>query len=118
MIYVYHAIVKDGHLSKVLFGFRPTEQKMREEIAAGILTYECVANVRTFNIAEAFRLTNSIDNEWWKNAGVTMKGNAARRGGARSTSVGDVIVVGGQRAYLCTGVEFARLEKWVNNEFR
>jgi len=45
----------------------------------------------------AYQLTNNIDDSWTKNTGVTAQGQAAARGGARSTSVADVIEIAGER---------------------
>lgn len=49
-----------------------------------------VADVETDDVGRVFELTNSIDRPWWENAEVTFL--MGRDGGARSTSVGDVIV--------------------------
>lgn len=49
--------------------------------------YELVAELDSNDIDEAFRLTNHIDQPWYENQGV----KALKK--ARSTSVGDVIVI-------------------------
>ena len=47
----------------------------------------------------AFTMTNSIDDAWWNNDGVT---KMFPDKGCRSTSVGDHVLVGGSK-YLCAG---------------
>ena len=47
---------------------------------------------------KAFMLTNHIDREWWKNAGVTLIGAPKHR----STSVGDVCVLPDGRVFRCS----------------
>ena len=42
---------------------------------------------------EVFEKTNSIDHGWWENEGVELIGKAKAAGGARSTSVGDIVIV-------------------------
>ena len=46
---------------------------------------------------EAFKLTNSINDAWWNNEGVTPMFPDK---GCRSTSVGDMVLVGKEK-YLC-----------------
>lgn len=48
---------------------------------------------------EAFEKTNTIDRYWWENDGV----EKTVPGGCRSTSVGDVVVIG-EKAYRCKPV--------------
>ncbi|MCC6744616.1 MAG: hypothetical protein IT175_12220 [Acidobacteria bacterium] len=63
-----------------------------------------VATVDTCSLEHAFELTNHISRPWQENEGVEAVGVA--RNGARSTSVGDLLVVvgaGGRRA--CFSVE-------------
>lgn len=61
-----------------------------------------VATVRTENLGEAFQLTNHIDAPWFDNA------DAFRfaQKGARSTSVGDVLVNEAGERWLVAGVGF------------
>ena len=51
-----------------------------------------VATVRTDDVGRVFELTNTITCGWWENPEVTVTEAVTARGGARSTSVGDVIV--------------------------
>jgi hypothetical protein len=51
-----------------------------------------VADVVTDDVGRVFELTNTIDRGWWENPEVTLTPEVAAKGGARSTSVGDVIV--------------------------
>jgi hypothetical protein len=57
--------------------------------------YVLVAEVDTFDLDEAFALTNHFDGDWADNEGV--KALVEQR---RSTSVGDIIVPPGGEAYL------------------
>lgn len=71
--------------------------------------YVHVATVESDDREDAFVLTNSIDYGWWKNAGVTPHGDAAK--GCRSTSVGDVVVLGNGEAWKCAGCGWDRIEQ-------
>jgi hypothetical protein len=51
--------------------------------------YEYVATVITNSMDEVFRITNTIDKEWWLNPEVE---HTPDKDGFRSTSVGDIIV--------------------------
>ena len=51
--------------------------------------YEYVATVIADSPDDAFRVTNTIDHEWWLNSEVK---DTSDRKGFRSTSVGDIIV--------------------------
>ena len=65
--------------------------------------FQKVAEVDADNLADAFELTNTIHDVWWKNSGVT-----AVVSPCRSTSVGDVIVMNGQ-AYRVAGCGFDKI---------
>lgn len=60
--------------------------------------YEMVASVDTSDIDDAYRLTNTIEQGWWKNKCVTANFASPEffevdgQKGTRSTSVGDVLV--------------------------
>jgi hypothetical protein len=73
--------------------------------------YYEVASVSSDNIEEAFRLTNSIEFNWWENAEVTALFSG---GGCRSTSVGDVVEVNGT-FHLCASSGWTVLEKDFND---
>jgi len=57
--------------------------------------FELVAEIETDDLEEAFRLTNSEEQEWWFNDRVF-----ARTDPCRSTSVGDVIVLPDGEAFI------------------
>ena len=61
--------------------------------------YVHVADVATDKPDVAFHLTNNIDNGWHVNSRVTPVGAAVS--GARSTSVGDVVVTPNGERWLC-----------------
>lgn len=50
-----------------------------------------VADVISDEPEAAFELTNTIHRPWWENDDVTWTPEVAAKGGARSTSVGDVL---------------------------
>jgi len=45
----------------------------------------------------AFRLTNSIDSAWFDNQDLTLTEDVKEKGGARSTSVDDIVSLDGQK---------------------
>ena len=59
--------------------------------------YDLMAHVRARNVEEVFRLTNHADCDWTTHRAVRLIGD----GPFRSTSVGDVVVDGYSRAFLC-----------------
>ena len=63
--------------------------------------YRLVAEVETDDVDEAFHLTNSYDNVWWTNEKVQ-----AHVVPCRSTSVGDVIILPSNEAFLITRTGF------------
>ena len=68
--------------------------------------YRVVAFVATGDLEEAFRLTNSVDAPWYEGEVRSLVGPA------RSTSVGDVVVLtdeNGQRAFRCDQVGWTQL---------
>jgi hypothetical protein len=65
--------------------------------------YEMVAEVESDDLDEVFEKTNSIDAPWVFNQGV-----APVRDRLRSTSVGDVMVLG-EVAYVVAGMGFERI---------
>ena len=54
---------------------------------------------------KAFMLTNSIEDGWWNNDGVTPMFDG---GGCRSTSSGDYVLVGNTK-YLCAAVGWEKI---------
>ena len=75
------------------------------EIAAGWPDrYRLVATVRTDQLDEAFRKTNTVERDWWTNPGVTPVVWVP----LRSTSVGDVIVTDGG-PHLCCSVGWKKI---------
>ena len=65
--------------------------------------YNLVARVECATVEEAYELTNHIDLPWWENLGVELVGSKTR-----STSTGDVIVIGntGFKCEACGWSEF------------
>lgn len=66
--------------------------------------YALVAEVDTCNLDTAFALTNHIEGDWTQNPGVR-----AFVESCRSTSVGDVIMMSDDEAYLVLPRGFRRL---------
>ena len=68
--------------------------------------YEMVAVVDGEDVDMAFQLTNHIDHAWWENSGVTLIGEPQHR----STSVGDVVVMGDGRVLRCASCGWDEVE--------
>jgi hypothetical protein len=69
--------------------------------------YTLAASVEARSLDDAFRLTNTIDAPWWENEGVD---RGTLIGGARSTSVGDVIEdVENHELYMCSMIGWVAL---------
>lgn len=64
------------------------------------VSYRMVAGVTADDLEDVFRLTNSIDRNWAENPGVQPMPLPFGKGGYRSTSVGDIIVVGDDAFYV------------------
>ena len=56
----------------------------------------------------AFRLTNSVNHAWWENEGVTPM--FPDKEGCRSTSVGDMVLVGTEK-YVCASTGWKKLNE-------
>jgi hypothetical protein len=70
--------------------------------------FELVAEVYgSTSLDHAYRLTNTIDQAWWKNPGVAMRGD---RDGCRSTSVGDIIERDGN-LYVVANFGFTQIKE-------
>jgi hypothetical protein len=69
--------------------------------------FEFVAVVNTTDLSKAFELSNTIDNEWWKNEGVRLM---VERDGFRSTSVGDILVTRDYKAHVVMPTGFKTLK--------
>jgi hypothetical protein len=85
---VFHANrMPDGYMYDAHFHGAPPAYPAECKLVAEVEVPEesCLADA----CEEAFRLTNHIDCPWWDNEGVTRHGPETR-----STSVGDVVVVG------------------------
>ena len=99
-IYVYHNEQRGSR-------FEDDANACRQAIAAGKL--HLVASVDTDELETAFRLTNNINSPWIDNDGVDP---VKVPDGARSTSVGDVLIAeenGREVAYMVGGFGFTRL---------
>ena len=55
---------------------------------------------------EAFRLTNHIDKEWWRNFGVRPQGDYKKH---RSTSVGDVVELESGKKFRCLPIGWSEI---------
>lgn len=96
MVKVFHVTNECMNRTGYGFGFGPTPEFPND--------YEHVANVRTDELGEAFQLTNTIDAPWWENEGV----EKLVAGGRRSTSVGDIAVLG-DTPYRCEMAGWSRV---------
>lgn len=103
---VYHLVGDDHHGDDTRFrvmrgdsevaarvwlasGLQQSAQSPEELVCLPALRYELVARLNGCDPEDAFRLTNTIDRLWTRNAEVEVMGSP----GKRSTSVGDVVVV-------------------------
>jgi hypothetical protein len=68
---------------------------MGEPIEFNDDNFDLVAEVECENLGDVFRLTNHIDESWWKNEGVTLVKES------RSTSIGDVVVASDDQKFRC-----------------
>ena len=95
---VYHAVAR-GYIPN--FMFQPKKEVISQawEGLVNGASYEEVAHVEARNLEEVFHKTNSIDQYWGENTGVTLCGKAASVP-TRSTSVGDIFVVQGDHYYV------------------
>ncbi len=79
------------HAKEPTFFAKAKSVKVRELID----DYAMVATVDTTDKNVAYELTNSINQGWWLNDGVKFHGSPDHgMDGCRSTSVGDIMVVG------------------------
>lgn len=111
---VFHAVPheRDRDVS-FLLSLRPTPARVEKLIEMGALRYVEVAEIPNCgDINRAFFLTNTIDNYWWENPGVTRKFSGE---GTRSTSAGDVIFIANpaiepsMQSWLCAGIGMERM---------
>ena len=71
------------------------------------MDYHTVALVNCETLDDAFKLTNTIDDYWWKNECVVQKFSGQ---GCRSTSVGDIIENAQTREHwICAPVGWEKL---------
>lgn len=76
-------------MKKYLVYHRIDPDFWHEPDSVSLSDYMYIATVVTNSKDEVFRLTNTIDKEWWLNPEVNLK---AGINSFRSTSVGDIIV--------------------------
>ena len=69
--------------------------------------FSLVATVDSEDVDKVYELTNTIDKYWWENEGVTKEFVGK---GCRSTSVGDVVVLGNGDKFLCESVGWTQME--------
>lgn len=93
-------------MTRVFHVVNPTLQCPEIPFAEPPDAYALVAEVDTFNVGQAFALTNNIEQDWTLNQGVR-----AFVESCRSTSVGDVIITPDDQAHLVLGRGFCRLGK-------
>ena len=82
---------------------------MSEKLNALLKTYEGVESVAVIHSDEklerAFMLTNSVEDAWWNNEGVTPMFDGK---GCRSTSVGDMVLIGKEK-YKCESMGWSKV---------
>lgn len=109
MIKVFQAQVESGDGdSRWALAMGVTAQAIKhmvEELKT--VTYVHVATVNTDDLDYAYERTNTIDNYWWDNEGVTKHFTAE---GCRSTSCGDILM-DGDKVYFVASFGFVELDK-------
>lgn len=112
MIKVFQAQFADPEASLAVFFFDAAKKQQVEQLIQFVrekrITYKHVATVDGDSLEDAFRLTNTIDNSWWKNMGVKPTFDRMRSG-CRSSSVGDIFVHL-NHIHICCGFGFGELD--------
>jgi hypothetical protein len=85
----FNAIV----LHAKLFGLHQTGSLVFSDGYNHVANFSGEAKSEEAFLEDVFYNTNSIDHGWWENEGIELCGEAKVNGGARSTSVGDVVIV-------------------------
>ena len=104
MIMVYHLKDFGEHAVKFLLDGEPDAPKdLGTKPEFNVENYEEVAlvNVPDDDLERAYYLTNNIDHSWFLNHECFPTDEVRERGGCRSTSIGDVLVLSDGRALLC-----------------
>ena len=112
MFEVYHAVFRDPTRSSANLAMSLGTPAQALEAFQTIgnadgVRYHKVADVKTDDVADVFRLTNSIDYSWWLNREVTPCFNAR---GCRSTSCGDVVVSSDGQPWLVVSHGFQKVD--------
>jgi hypothetical protein len=112
MFEVYHAVFRDPtSLSLTAMSLSTPAQALEAFQTMGnagdSVRYHKVADVKTDDVDDVFRLTNSIDCSWWLNREVTPCFNAR---GCRSTSCGDVVVSSDGQPWLVVSPGFQKVD--------
>jgi hypothetical protein len=68
--------------------------------------FKLIAVINTDSLGEAFRLSNTIEQPWWTNDGVSVM---AEGDGFRNTSVGDVLVTRDYKLHVVMPAGFKTL---------
>ena len=89
---VYHADT-DDHDIRFRLMMRPEVDWLQTVIKNKLVTYKLVAEVECISLSDVFRLTNTLNYDWWLNREVTARFQGTQ---CRSTSVGDVVTFNGQ----------------------
>jgi len=110
--HLHHDIWGNASFNFGLGADRNLAQKKAEEIWNDReKNMDHVADVYSDDLEEAYRLTNSIDKNWWKNYEVRSRFTTE---GCRSTSVGDFIVkheMDGDEVYVVAGCGFIKVKE-------
>ena len=107
MIRVYH-----GPVPFIFEASCREKEELCAQVSERLSQYHCVAEVSTNDLNAAFRLTNTIDSDWWLNPGVQFFGSAEYgKEGARSTSMCDVLECHNGELVVVSAVGFTPLPR-------
>lgn len=111
MITIKHANYDDREFRDLISVYR--DDKLKDIVKDNLDKYKTVASPMlggSLNdiLNDSYRITNSVMEAWYSNEEANPTEEAAQ--GCRSTSVGDIIIVHGER-YLVNGAGFICLEE-------
>ena len=99
-VYVYHWVPLKNDNMLLGFSFlKPEDAALMLEGQHPDFKYKLVAVVEGDDLEKAFELTNTIYGPWWENEGLEPVVLEYAKG-ARSTSVGDLMVSGGKNWFV------------------
>ena len=104
---LFHLEGKSDHAAAIRLGGRDaSDEAIRAELLAG--SYRFVAELKADNLDEVFARTQNIASSW-TDSEIGLSPATLARGGARSTSVGDLIQTSDGEIVLVDGTGFIQV---------